>query len=187
MLMVKKYIKEVVNMFVIKLTGAFVTIAASTAIGFYFSLMFKERVKSMKELKKLLILLRGDIKFAATPLPEALEALAARHENEYTIFLEKLSMELKEQNGEVFFEIWKKCIEENLNSIPLNKKDKSGLLKFGENLGYLDKDMQINNIDLYLSQLENEIGESEKTLKDKTYLYNALGIMAGIFITIVII
>ena len=61
------------------------------------------------------------------------------------------------------------------------------LIHFGENLGYLDKHMQMNTFELYLSQLDDEITELSRTVKGKAYLYNSLGIMAGIFITIIMI
>ena len=60
------------------------------------------------------------------------------------------------------------------------------MIQFGENLGYLDKDMQINTLDLYITQLETEITELAENLKEKTYLYNTLGVMAGVFISIVL-
>jgi stage III sporulation protein AB len=74
-----------------------------------------------------------------------------------------------------------------LANTSLSKKDKLHLIGFGENLGYLDKEMQMNTFDLYISQLEEEITDLSKSVKEKAYLYNSLGIMAGIFITIIMI
>ena len=65
--------------------------------------------------------------------------------------------------------------------------DKENLVRFGENLGYLDREMQLGTIDLYLNQLEEEINEQAIVARERTKLYNVLGIMAGIFITIVMI
>ena len=45
----------------------------------------------------------------------------------------------------------------------------------------------MNTLDLFLAQMEEEIYELSKTVKEKTYLYNSLGIMAGIFISIIMI
>ena len=61
------------------------------------------------------------------------------------------------------------------------------MIHFGENLGYLDKEMQLATIDLYLATIETEIEEAVRTVKEKTYLYNSLGVMAGIFLTIILI
>ena len=78
-------------------------------------------------------------------------------------------------------------MEGELHDTSLSKRDKYQLIQFGENLGYLDKEMQMNTLDLFLAQMEEEIYELSKTVKEKTYLYNSLGIMAGIFISIIMI
>jgi stage III sporulation protein AB len=141
----------------------------------------------LKELKKIVISLRGDIRYAMTPIPEALQVIAGRHEGKFHEFLGRISKELKELGGIPFIEIWKRSIEEELKETALTKKDKAYLGQLGENLGYLDKEMQINTIDLYISQLETEIEDLNNSMKEKTHLYNCLGIMLGIFIAIVII
>jgi stage III sporulation protein AB len=47
--------------------------------------------------------------------------------------------------------------------------------------------MQMNTFELYLTQLEDELAELSKTVKERAYLYNSLGIMAGVFISIIMI
>lgn len=172
---------------IMKIIGCILVILSSTAMGFYFSNDMKCRIEDMKELRKLIGLLRGDIRYANTPLPEAINSIHRRHSGNYHAFFNQVSLELCELSGHTFSEIWKSAVESRLINTSLTKKDKLHLSQFGENLGYLDKDMQMNTIDLYLSQLEEVINEQSKTVKEKAYLYNTLGIMAGIFITIIMI
>ena len=47
--------------------------------------------------------------------------------------------------------------------------------------------MQLNTIELYLEQLEEEILSAQGNLKKNGKLYQSLGIMGGILITILII
>ena len=94
---------------------------------------------------------------------------------------------MSELSGETFSQVWKEAVEKELCNTSLLKKDKLDLIQFGENLGYLDKEMQMNTLDLYISQIEDEIEDLSKNVKEKSYLFNSLGIMAGIFITIVMI
>ena len=70
-----------------KLIGAVLVISSCSMLGFYFSSELKTRIDNLKELKKLLILLRGDIEFANTPLPEAVQTLSKRHDGTYKEFL----------------------------------------------------------------------------------------------------
>lgn len=170
-----------------KVVGCILIILSSTLMGFYCSNELKSRINDLKELRKLIVLLRGDIRFGSTPLPEAISAIARRHEGNFKGFLAKVSERLSERSGDTFSLIWKEAVEMELHTTSLYKKDKYHLIQFGENLGYLDKEMQLNTLDLFLAQLEEEIQESSKTAKEKAYIYNTLGIMAGIFVSIILI
>lgn len=168
-----------------KILGCILVITSSAGIGFFFSNEMKYRIEDLKELRKLIVLLRGDIRYANTPLPEAISMISRRHTGCFVQFLNNVSGKSNELSGITFSSIWKEAVENTLNETSLNKKDKSYLIQFGESLGYLDKDMQMNTLDMYINQLEDEINELNKSVKEKTYLYNSLGIMAGIFISII--
>lgn len=172
---------------IMKIIGCILVIASSTGMGFFFSNEMKCRIDDLRELKKLIGLLRGDIRYANTPLPEAINSITRRQSGRFDAFFRNVSDKLHELSGHTFSEIWKAATEKELANTSLTKKDKSQLIQFGDNLGYLDKDMQMNTIDLYLSQLEDEITDLSKTVKEKAYLYNTFGIMAGVFIVIIMI
>lgn len=174
-------------MLIFKIIGCMLVIASSAGMGFYFSGEIKSRIEDLKELKKLIGLLRGDIRYASTPLPEAISAMARRSSGHFEVFLKNVSGKLSELSGATFFEIWREAVEKDLIDTSMAKKDKCQLIQLGENLGYLDKDMQLNTLDLYLSRLDEEIADLTKTAKEKTYLFRSLGIMAGIFISIIMI
>ncbi len=172
---------------ILKIIGCILVIASSTGIGFFFSAEMKNRIEDLKELRKLIGLLKGDIRYANTPLPEAISVLARRYKGSFFSFFQYASTKLQELSGQTFSQIWKAAVEQELLNTSLSKKDKAQLISFGENLGYLDKDMQMNTFELYLSQLEDELTELSKTVKERAYLYNSLGIMAGVFISIIMI
>ncbi len=174
-------------MTIMKIIGCILVIASSTSMGFFFSNEMKCRIDDLREMKKLIGLLRGDIRYANTPLPEAISSITRRHSGRFDTFFKHVSDRLHELSGHTFSEIWKSATERELVNTSMTKKDKLHLIQFGESLGYLDKDMQMNTLDAFISQLEEEISDLTKTVKEKSYLYNTLGIMAGIFITIIMI
>lgn len=171
----------------IKLIGALLVITSCTALGFYFSKELKTRISDLTELKKLLVLFRGDIQYTNTPLPEAIQTLSKRHNGTYKKFLENMSKRLLELNGESFADIWKDGVKNDLLHTSLIKEDYKLLNQLGESIGYLDKDMQINTLNLYLEQIEDTIKELSTSVKEKSHLYNSLGVMGGIFITIILL
>ena len=56
--------------------------------------------------------------------------------------------------------------------------------ELGENLGFLDKDMQMNYINLYLENLSLSIAENQDKVQADEKLSRVLGILAGIFIIV---
>jgi stage III sporulation protein AB len=170
-----------------KIIGCILVIGSSAGMGFFFSNEMKCRIEDLKELRKLITLLRGDIRYASTPLPEAISSIVRRQKGSFNSFFTYVSTRLKELSGHTFSEVWREAVHKELENTSLSKKDKLHIIQFGDNLGYLDKDMQMNTIDLFISQLEDEIKELSKTVKEKAYLCNTLGIMAGIFIIIIMI
>ena len=172
---------------VTKVVGCILIILSSSLMGIYYGNELKNRVNDLKELKKLIILLRGDIRFSNTPLPEAISGIARRHDGSFKGFFTGVSEKLSEYSGNTFSQVWKEAVENQLHSTSLNKKDKSSLIQFGENLGYLDKEMQMNTIELFINQMEDELQDLSETTKEKVYLYKSLGIMGGIFISIIMI
>lgn len=171
----------------IKILGCVLILASSAGMGMYFSGELKGRIRDLKELRRIITLLRGDIRYANSPLPEAVQALSVRHDGRYKKFLQTAAERLNEYEGVTFNDIWKEAANKGLENTSLSKKDLMNLTQFGENMGYLDKEMQLNTIDLYLSQIEEEIKELSKNVREKTYMYNTLGILGGIFLTIIML
>lgn len=174
-------------MYFMKIIGCILVVASSTGMGFFFSNEMRCRIENLKELRKLIGLLRGDIRYANTPLPEAIGSITRRQNGNFNNFFNDVGTKLRELSGHTFSEIWKEAVQKELIDTSLSKKDKLHIIQFGESLGYLDKDMQMNTIDLFISQLEDEIKELSKTVKEKAYLYKTLGIMGGVFIIIIMI
>lgn len=171
-----------------KIVGALMVILSCTGIGLYFSMMTKGRVVELKALKKEMYFLRGDITYGSTPLPEAIELLSRRNTTSHlACFFFHVALQLKKLEGRPFSEIWDEGINKNLEDSYLKEQDKEPLRRLGENLGFLDKDTQVKSIDLYIEILEQELEEAIRTEKEKTRLYNTLGVLSGVFLTVVLI
>ena len=172
---------------VLKVTGCVFIITSCTGMGMLLGNEIRKRLEDLKSAKTIALLLRGDIRYAHTALPEALENVSKRHQGRLAPFLKKVSKDLKSYNGVSFSDIWKEAMKTELNKTSLTNKDKACLTEFGDQLGYLDKDMQINHIDWYISQVEEDMKEISLDAKDKIRLYRSLGVLFGILITILVI
>ena len=69
----------------------------------------------------------------------------------------------------------------------LSRSDLAALAALGEHLGFLDRDMQERTLLLYLEQLDLQIQALREHRQERCRLYSSLGIMGGLFLTILLI
>lgn len=170
---------------IMKGIGTFLILCASTGLGISYANQWKEHLRTAEELRKMLLLLKGEILYARSPLGEAFERVGKRCPGRLGEFFLNVAGEITEQNGEPFYTIWKNQVEKLGKDCALSGKDKQELSSFGEHLGYLDCDMQERTILLYLEQLDLTIDYLREHLREKSRLYTSLGIMGGLFLTII--
>ena len=172
---------------IVKFAGIGIVVFSTSAYGILLCREIRDRLTELKELKKIMFLLRGEIGFGRTPILEAADNISKRCN---TIFQKAMKM-LSENSGEIMEapieDIWKKTLEKVLPESHLSKFEKERLLQVGECLGLSDVSTQINAIDVYMDELVTSINELERSMPAKIKLYKSLGIMCGIVISIIIV
>lgn len=170
----------------LKLCGIVLIIVSTTGIGFFVGNNMRLRLEELKELKKILGMLRGEIRYTGTPLYEAFGIIGKRTKGAYADFFMQTAEELEKLNGKSLRTIWGGLKVKNKES-HLAEKDWERLMQFGDNLGYLDKEMQLGTIELYLEQIETELVDGYANYNKNSKLCQALGICSGLFLTIILI
>ena len=171
----------------LKMIGVLLVVTASTGLGFSVSRDLKLRIDQLHYLRKLMLMLQGEIKYVKAPLPEAFASIGRRSREPFQAFFAGVAQDMDHCEGETFQEIWDRRIREDLRETRLTKTDLESLRHMGENIGYLDHEMQLGTLGLYTEQLENEIHAAEKVFGSKSRIYHCLGVMGGIFIAILIL
>lgn len=92
----------------------------------------------------------------------------------------------KKKKGKPFGEIFRSCARESLDDQNFTREEKEKIFSLGERLGYLGMDMQLRQLQLLEEDLENEIQELNKDLKEKKKLYQSLGILLGILLAVLV-
>ena len=155
--------------------AALALIAVSCAgLGFVKSQALSGRVEDLLSLRKILRLLKGEISYAGTPLPEA----------PYRDFLQDLSVDMQRYDGDSFAEIFARNTECHLKETRLSKDDREEWKQFGAMLGYLDKEMQLSTLKSFDETLAQKISELKEGLPAQKKLYQSLGVMGGLFLVI---
>lgn len=171
----------------LKMTGAVMILVACCGMGFGKAMEYKKRIRDLLILKKLLLMLRGEIKYARTPLAEAFTTIGRKMENVFGEFLLKVSNQMNEQQGETFLQIWESNLDATLTKSALLKEDRQQLKRLGNQLGYLDKEMQISTIDFQVEQLEVLVKKLEEEQGKRSRVCNCLGVFAGVMLNLILL
>ena len=169
----------------LRMLGGGLVVVSCSGLGFFMAGQWNEHLKTMETLRKMVFLLKGEIMYANSPLTEAFERTGKKTGGELGSLFERVSERLCNQQGEPFYAVWQEEIEQLPKSVCLSGEDKQSLKDLGEHLGYLDAEMQERNLLLYLEQLDLAIDYLRKHKQEKNRLYASLGIMGGLFLTLV--
>jgi len=169
----------------LKIIGAIFVIAACSGLGFVKALDLQKRIIALQDIKRMLVHLRGEISYARNPFMEAFDSMRHKESGALNKFCKYMSEQLDIADGKTFCEKWSCAIDKYLLKIGLAGEDIGMLKKMGEQLGYLDYNMQLATIDLEMEQLENKIGILREDIIQKKKVYQCVGVFFGLMLTII--
>lgn len=164
-----------------KWIGCILIIAASTGLGMSRSEELKKHLEQLEELKKLFYLLRSELAYTKAPFAEVFEKLEYKVASPFREWLLCMRGKLVGRQIGSFWEVWRSTISEKLTKSKLKEEDLEELRNVGKNLEYIE------NIDLYIEQLEYKITQIRQSYQTKRKLCRSLGIMGGIFLVILLL
>ncbi|MDR2649779.1 MAG: stage III sporulation protein AB [Clostridiales bacterium] len=172
---------------ILKIAGAVLVCLSSTLLGLYFASLDSFRASDLNEWKKALLILRSQIAFAAVPLPEAMSTAAERVGAQVSKALAEFAEQLSNRDSADIYTTWRKTLHENTRGSYLKSEDWEWLGDFGKTLGFLDKAMQLNSIDMTISYLDGKTkmlsAQSEKNRK----MFGSLGILGGMLTVVILV
>lgn len=171
---------------VLKLAGGLLVIGSCTGLGLSLSAGWRERRRLLEELRKMIFMLKGEILYGNSTLMEAFGQVGTKCQGPLAALFYQVSEGIEHQCGEPFYEIWGEQIEKLDKKLALTEKDRKQLSAFGEHLGYLDRDMQERTMLLFLEELDMTISYLRENQAEKCRLYTSMGIMGGLFLTILL-
>lgn len=171
----------------LRTAGLALIVLACTALGAGMGRQLLERVCALKEMERLLSMLKGEIRYAATPLGDAFAQLSGRCGERYRAFLAGLSRALNMRGGKGIAELFQECAEATLQKSGLTRADIEQLLQLGMRLGYLDCEMQVHAIELYQEELAADRAAAEADYREKAKVFRSLGFLGGLFLVILLL
>lgn len=168
----------------LKMFGAVMVFLSAAGLGFFHAEKIRKQYEELLYLKKVILMLRGEINYNISIMSEIFFHMSERLRAPYCEIFKKLSREMEENQGRNFSDMWRETVINPLQDIILCNRDLDKLKELGENLGFLDKDMQINYLNLYLENLNLSIAENRDKAQTDEKLSKVMGVLTGIFIII---
>ena len=141
----------------LKVLGVCLVVLSCTALGFERSLKLTRRLSGLRELQRMVLLIKGEISYRKEALPEALIRAAGRLTPPFSDFLRNVAERADAYDGILFADILCRRRKPHLETVRLQKEDKEELRQLGQYLGYLDISQQENAMALFQQELERKI------------------------------
>lgn len=171
----------------IKVIGVLFLMSSAAAIGFLKAEELEERVKLLQELKRMMILLQGEIRFHRSELAEAFENVSERVEEPYSLFLKRTAEDLRQHPQGGLEKIWNGNVKSLLKKDGFIAEDARLLEILGSSFGYLDLAMQTETLNMGICRTEEAVQQAKEQQKCKGKLYKTMGITVGALLTLLII
>lgn len=171
----------------LKLAGAVLIIGTASLGGVHAADGLQNQYRQMQYLQRLMCRLKSEIWYARSYLGEAFRQIGISAEEPYQRWLTSMAAKMECKDGRTFAEIWEEQVKECLGDSGLPESAISHLKRLGTQLGNTDIDMQVKTLELYLKESEQFMEEMHGEMKTKIKLYHCLGVMSGIFVTIILI
>ncbi len=164
----------------IKIIGSILILAGSCGCGWYQAYREKRRIRALQELQQLLLLLYGDIEYAAGDLVGNLDRLSEKS-CYFSEFFRQVRDRLEERSGQPLYQIWTSEVKNNLGHDILKREDLELLDEVGKELGGLDRHTQLKLLHIQGQRVEQQLQYAQENYQGRARLCHVLGVTVGIF------
>ena len=172
---------------ILRIIGALIVLGASTIAGVYYGNIETYRMRDLLEFKKALSILRSQIEYARTPLPEAMQSISVRVRESVGKVFEMCAELLVYERNEKIAHIWEASVEQHKNALFLTQEDVEQMKGFGAQLGNMDSEAQIMNISMLIDYIDERVSHLNESRDRNGKLYRSLGVLGGALIVIIFI
>lgn len=156
-------------------------------LGILLAASFKKRVRQLAEFRNVLAQLEFDIDFRCIPLSESLKNMGKNCQGAVRDVLLYISERLSEDRCVNMQKLWSRAINRFKYELFLTEEDIEIILIFSKNLGSGDCSQEKNNLKMASARLKMAEDEALEIAKRNVKMCRGLGILAGIFIVIVLV
>lgn len=172
---------------IFKVSGCFLILTATTFAGMARAECIKEQYRQMRMLQRIICMVESEIRYAHTHLGEIFLHVSRRTVQPYKEWLLSMERKMGRMDSGAFETIWTQAVKEHLDDSGLPRKELERLGGLGSQLGVLDLTLQLRVLELYQEQLGLSMEEVREGMKTKVRLCHCLGVMSGLFVSVLLL
>lgn len=169
-----------------KIMGSVLVLGGCGCCGWYLAYLARKRIEILQELQQAMLIIAGEIAYAAEDMEQILWQTGNRMEYFSTFFME-ISRGLHQREGQSLYQIWSQKMEKENFWKWLKEEDLLFLEELGRNLGNLDRQTQLHTLQVMDSRLEERIKRARDEYGNRARVYRVVGIAAGTFVVVLLL
>ncbi len=171
----------------LKIAGCFLVIYASFMIGHAVGQYHGRMVRELEEILLFIRIIKGQIAYAGTELPELMADSADRLNGTVKIWVSDMASQLENTGDRSFFDIWDRSmvILRDLSALKSDMLD--DVDRLGRILGDMDVEAQLSRMELVENILKDRYEREKSRDSGICRLSNSLGILGGVFVVIMLV
>ena len=137
----------------LKFAGILMIFIAGTGMGTAKSMELTKRERNLKKFLWLTSCLKGTVRCGNSCFPEAFLEISEKFDGMYQEFLQSLADRLKGQEGQTLGQIFRDCAKKEFRTAGFSAEEMELIASLGDRLGYLDREMQLRQLDVFEEEL----------------------------------
>lgn len=170
----------------LKNAGILLILIAGVGMGYSRSRELTLRERNLRLFLQMVICLKGEIRCGNLSLPEAFREIARKLPGIYGEFLEEICLSLREASGRPLGEIYRQCAEQKFKDLDFSRGERELFCSLGGRLGYLDREMQLRQLDLCEEEILRYLDVLRKEMPEKKKIYQSLGVLGGVLLAVLL-
>ena len=171
----------------LKITGCICIILACSGYGFSKGKEYKKHVDELGELRRIAMMFATETSYSKLPIAELAVRISKKVIEPYKSWLIGLSNSLQKEKQHTLMQVWQEETTYLLAKLSLSEEEEEELKHLGRQIGNYNIQMQETAFRWYASCLEERRDRLLKEVSEKQRLCNSLGLLAGIFLVIILI
>ena len=147
----------------------------------------QRRVQHLRELIRIMKRIQGEICYGKHTLPEICFILSEYSDLPYRLYFMKIYEQTNLRSGACLTQIWMQQMTQCLTDIPLQREEKDILINLPRNLGISEETRQSESIGQSMDLLVRRCRQAEDDYAGKAKMIFSVSLLAGVFITILLL